>query len=132
MLLIPQPADIMLPVLLAVKITLFKYSFLAYHFLEVSSREKKGLCFTWGTKKVSMKENFHYFVLYPIPVNQLLLSTWAFQKQCEQHFSRQRVIITDGINIANLSTIYLYHRSFPKSKITAEKRQEALYSANTQ
>lgn len=132
--LISQPADIKLPVLLAVKIIVFEYSFLAYHFLEVSSRGKKGLCIMlhlWYKKSQCERKDITLIILFFVQLQQTNYY-WAFQKRSEQHISRQKEVITDSINIANLLTIYGYQQSFPMSKFPAEKRQEALYSADTQ
>lgn len=42
------------------------------------------------------------------------------------------MIITDGINVATLLTIYFNQHSFLKAKIPTEKVQDALNSANMQ
>lgn len=42
------------------------------------------------------------------------------------------MIITDGINVATILTIYFNQHGFLKAKISTEKIQDALNSANMQ
>lgn len=116
--------------------SVLKSSFLAHHFQEASSRERRPVQHSSlvAQRKTPRKKryHFHYFVHCPITADQLLFSTWVFQDRSEQPISRQKTIITDGVNVASLLTIYFYQHRFPKAKIPAEEIQEALQSADTQ
>lgn len=85
----------------------------------------------WYKKSQCERKDITLIILFFVQLQQTNYY-WAFQKRSEQHISRQKAVITDSINIANLLTIYGYQQSFPMSKFPAEKRQEALYSADTQ
>lgn len=130
---ISQPADVMQPVLLAVKSTKCIHIFVSGTPLSRGVPRKED-CPSWLTSDTKTLRNkiyhFHCFVHCPITAKQLLFSIWALQKRSEQPISNQKIIITDGINVASLLTSYFYQYSFPKAKIPVENIQEVLHSAD--